>query len=143
MRKSSLFCIVFVLFSLIVLAQKKDTIGLNNAARDLNTALVHKDGHALKRILSRDLSYGHSNGWTETRKALLKNLYNGKLSYAAIVPRSIKVSIEDNMGIVQSKGDYTVIMNEQFLQFKLNVLQVWKWKKNKWILMSRQSVQEQ
>jgi hypothetical protein len=40
--------------------------------------------------LHNDVSYGHSNGWVETKTNIIKNLYNGKLAYKKIDHKDVK-----------------------------------------------------
>lgn len=139
-KNSSLIVIFFMLLSQNVFAQKKDSVSLYQAVVRLHKALVQKDEKTLKNLLSIKLTYAHSNGWVEHRKELIENLFNGTLTYANIELTQTNIAIDVNVGAVRSKGNFDVIMSEKLLHFKLNVLQVWAWKKGKWILMSRQSV---
>ena len=144
MKSSSLIVIFLFLLSQKAFAQqKKDSASLRQAIITLNKALVQKDEKTLNKILSKKLTYAHSNGWIEHKKELIANLFNGKLTYANIELTQTNIAINENVGAVRSKGNFDVIMSEQLLHFKLSVLQVWIWKKGKWILMSRQSVQEE
>jgi hypothetical protein len=126
--------------SLVLNAQHRDSIGLRNAVYRLNLALVRKDKKGIKKLVSKRIKYAHSNGWIETRKEMIDNLYNGTLSYIEINLRETNISINEKTGIVQSKGKYTVMMKEALYDFELKATQVWQWKKGKWILMARQSV---
>ncbi|MCC6186227.1 MAG: nuclear transport factor 2 family protein [Chitinophagaceae bacterium] len=138
--KSSLLFVFLLCFSSIALAQQKDSLGLTNIVLSLNKALIQKDERAIKRMVSKRIKFAHSNGWIETRKEMVDNLYNGTLSYIEIKLREINISINENVGIVQSKGKYTVMMKEHLYDFDLKATQVWQWKRGKWILMARQSV---
>jgi len=141
MNKSSLILVLFLLLSQAIFAQhKKDSTRLHQAVLMLNKALVQKDEQVLNRMLHRHLTYGHSNGWIERKKELIDNLYNGKLTYANIEQTQINIAIDKKVAVVRSKGNFDVIMGEQLLHFKLNILQVWLRKRGKWMLMSRQSV---
>lgn len=122
-------------------AQKADTLSLRQAMNALNKALVLKDTKTLDWLLHERLSYGHSNGWTESKKEVIANLQNGKLSYERIQPLSESMAIDGHTGIVRMKGNFEVLLEAQPIALKLSVLQVWTWKKRKgWVLMSRQSV---
>ena len=57
---------------------------LKEAVIKLDKALIAKDTAVLKQLLHKDLSYGHSNGWVETREDVFKDLVNGKLAYNKI-----------------------------------------------------------
>lgn len=138
--RSSLITVLFFLLVQQAAAQGRDTLGLKQAAHSLNEALVHKDERALKTLLSKSVTYAHSNGWMERKKELIENLFNGKLSYVAIKPWQEQFTVNEQKGLVKSKAEYDVLMSKQLLHFKLDVTQLWQWKKGKWVLMSRQSV---
>jgi hypothetical protein len=63
------------------------------------------------------------------------------LSYKFIKLDKVDATINKKIGVVKSRGTYTVLMGQKLLEFDLSVTQIWEWKKGKWILMSRQSVQ--
>jgi len=132
--------ILLVALSMSVYGQKADTVGLKNAINELNTALLHKDTVALKRMLNDNVTYGHSNGWVETKKEVIEDLYNGKLNYLKIDQGRPSITVEQNFAAVRAIADLEVTMNNSPVQLKLQVLQVWAWKNKRWQLFSRQSV---
>lgn len=73
-----------ILFLLITVGGFTQTAFLINAVAKLDKALVEKDTIVLKQILHNELSYGHSNAWVESKRDLLKKLYNGKITYSKI-----------------------------------------------------------
>jgi len=122
------------------LAQQPDARALAHAVADFDKALLSRDTVALKWIMSDKISYGHSNGWVETKKDVIGDLYNGTLSYKQINPGTPEIITEGNTASVRMMADVDVIMSGKQLQFKLKMLQVWKWENDHWILFARQSV---
>lgn len=142
MMKRYVFFVLFCAISVVALAQKPGTNSLKLAISDLDNALVAKDTIMLRRILSESLSYGHSNGWVETKKELIADLYNGKITYKQVKTDNIEVIIEGSIASVRSVADIDAMMegSPNLLNFKLKVLQVWMWKNEHWELFARQSV---
>jgi ribosomal protein L18E len=136
----SSFLILMLCSSSFLNAQHRDSIGLQEAVYRLNLALVMKNNKAIKKLVSKNIKYAHSNGWMETRKEMLKNLRNGTLTYKSIKLDKIETAIDKKMGLAKSSGKFVVIMKELELAFNLKVTQIWEWKRKKWVLMSRQSV---
>lgn len=126
--------------SFLLRAQYRDSTGLQQAVYRLNLALVQKDKKGIKKLVSQRIQYAHSNGWIETRKEMIKHLRNGTLTYKSIKLDNIETAIDDKMGLAKSSGRFVVIMGNSVLEFQLKVTQIWEWKRNRWILMSRQSV---
>lgn len=121
-------------------AQTADTKSLLSAVADFDNALINADSTALKQLLSDKVSYGHSNGWVETKKEVIADLYNGKLDYKKISASDIEVKTEGSTAWTRMVADIDVLMDGRELNFKLKVLQVWVWKNKRWQLFARQSL---
>ena len=121
-------------------AQGPDVKGLGHSVADLDKALIGKDSVALKWVLSDDVSYGHSNGWVETKREMISDLFNGKLSYNRIVPSKPEIVTNGSVASVRMVADIDVMMEGKPMSFKLKVLQVWVWDNEHWRLFARQSV---
>ena len=57
------------------------TMFVKQAAAKLEKALVAKDTVTLKQLLHKNLSYGHSNGWVQSKEEVVKDLMSGKIIY--------------------------------------------------------------
>jgi hypothetical protein len=77
----ALFIIFLLAVSIPGFAKKANEERLKVAIADFDKALIDKDSIALKRLLSDELSYGHSNAWLENKQEVIADLYNGKLTY--------------------------------------------------------------
>lgn len=78
-------------------------------AVEYHQALVKRDVAVIKNRTSKQLRYGHSNGWVESQKQQLKNLETGYLVY-----HSFK---EDSMSIYLPSKPPEFIINGQLIQF--------------------------
>ena len=121
-------------------AQQPDYASLNHAIADFDKALESRDSVALKWLVSDKISYGHSNGWIETKKELIEDLYNGKLIYKKIAATKPEVKTAGNVAAARSIADIDAVMDGKLMSFKLKVLQVWTWENEHWMLFARQSV---
>ncbi len=132
--------ILFLLISCTVFAQKANTEVLSKAINDFDKALLAKDSVSLKKLLHNNLVYGHSNGWLETKRELIDDLYNGKITYKKILPGHKEMMVEGNTASARMDADIDAEMEGKVFSFKLKVLQVWVWKSGHWELFARQSV---
>jgi hypothetical protein len=121
-------------------AQQPDYASLNHAVADFDKALEGKDSVALKWLLNDKVSYGHSNGWIETKQEVIDDLYNGKLTYKKISATKPDTRISGDVMSARSIADIDAVMNGKLMSFKLKVLQVWVWENEHWTLFARQSV---
>ncbi len=94
----------------------------------------------LKGLLSEQVTYGHSNGWIETKKDVIADLFSGKLTYKKITSENITVASSGTTATARMAASVEIDMSGTPLALKLKVLQVWIWRKNHWELLARQSV---
>lgn len=128
--------ITFLLVSLAASAQSR---GLLPAVAALEQALVAKDTAALSRLLHPALSYGHSNGWVQTRAEVKADLLSGKLQYDTIRSGGTKWWSDGALATVQSQAHIAYRLNGSPGKLELHVLQVWRRTKDGWQLLARQS----
>ena len=136
--KFSLFIALFFL-SVSAVAQV-DSTGLNEAMLRLDKALLEKDTAALRLVLHKDVSYGHSNGWVQTKKNILDDLVSGKLLYTKIETRDLALlAINKKWATAKMITNAEGAVSGTAFNLKLHVMQVWIRLKKGWQLMARQS----
>ena len=131
-----LFIISLLFVSCVSFGQ---TSFLKEAVTKLDKALVDKDTIVLKQILHKELSYGHSNAWVETRKDLMANLFNGKITYNKIETSDLKWVTGKDHANVRSTAEIEYTLDGKEGKLKLHVLQVWVKTNKGWQLLARQS----
>ena len=129
--------VIFLLFvSFCGFAQ---TSYLKDAAAKLDKALLEKDTATIKQLLHKDASFGHSNGWVETKGDVIRDLVSGKLAYHKIENKDVNWKANKDWASMRSTTEVKFMVNGTEGELKLHVLQVW-WKTNKgWQLLARQS----
>jgi hypothetical protein len=105
----------------------------------LDEALVKKDTVVLNRLLHEKLSYGHSNGWIETKKDVIGDLFNGKLSYTMIDSKQLSFDFSNDITIVRAESKIKYVLDGREGELKLHVMQVWMRVGYQWQLIGRQS----
>jgi hypothetical protein len=139
------------------------------ARKSLDKALITRDTVALKKLLNDHVLYGHSNGWIESKKHVIEDLYNGKLIYKSIQDLGYYGTggkVEKNSLWIDTRptdkdslykdhflGGFTrravtitsiydvdVVVEGKQIQLRLSVMQVWQKKGKHWRLIARQSV---
>lgn len=138
--------LLIILFSLMFVcsyAQQTDEEKLVITVKEFHLALVNKNTVSINQQTDKVLSYGHSNGWVETKADVIKDLETGYISYQAIKEDSILVAINGNMANVRFLADISATSKGVTSNFKLRVLEVWVKKSNRWVLFARQGVKVQ
>ena len=135
-----LLTILLLFISIGVFAQKPEEKNLGEATAILHKALVDKDTVKLDNMLLDGVTYGHSNGWIQSKREVIGDMYNGKLTYKSINAESDILQVEGETGIVRTEMEVRLVMEGKALELKLKVLEVWLWENKHWKLFARQSV---
>ena len=117
-----------------------DSVGLKNAMQQLDKALLQKDETVLKSVLHKDLSYGHSNGWIQSKSDILNDFTSGKLTYNKIENNSSAIIvITKEYATVKTNTNAEGVVNGTAFNLKLHIMQFWIKTKKGWQLIARQS----
>lgn len=133
--------IAFLLASVSALAQTDET-KLTSTLKAFHQDLVKKNTVSLNQQTDKALSYGHSNGWVETKAELLDHLTNGVIRYNSFSEDSINVVINGTMAHARFIADINATMNGVDYTFSLRVLEVWVKKGKRWVLFARQAIRK-
>ncbi|MBK7309045.1 MAG: nuclear transport factor 2 family protein [Chitinophagaceae bacterium] len=136
--KSSLTILFFFLVAFA--SAQTDEEKLVTTVKEFHQALVNKNTVSINQQTDKALSYGHSNGWVESKTDIIKDLETGYISYQSFKEDSITVAINGNMANVRFVADITATMKATTTTFHLKVLEVWVKKGKRWVLFARQAV---
>ena len=129
------------MFFVAVYAQTTEENKLTATVKEFHQALVQKNIVSLNQQMDNALSYGHSNGWIQTKADVIKDFERGYISYQSFKEDSITVSMNDNMANVRFVADITATVNGTTVNnYHLRVLEVWAKKGKRWVLFARQAV---
>jgi len=121
-------------------AQTKEEDKLTATIKAFHAALEKGNTVSINQQTDKALSYGHSNGWVETKTEMLDNLKSGYLKYNSFAMDSLGFSINGNMVNARFVADINVTMKGATATYHLKVLEVWVKKSNRWVLFARQAV---
>ena len=133
---------VLCLIALTASAQTPQDQEVWNNVEALNTAVfVSKDPLVLSRLVSENLSYGHSNGNLENKAEMASNAASNKATYRDIVTEKLGVSITGNTAIARHLFNATQTDKDgKESLLRIGILQVWLKSGNQWTLAARQAV---
>ena len=120
----------------------EDSVTTMHICNQLDDALIKKDTTTLKLLLHRELSFGHSNGWIETKASLLKDLPASKVDYNQFqrlnncVIRPITEQLRMVRRDIKASGTY----KGKAFEVNLRVMEIWLYEQERWQLVARQSV---
>ena len=133
-----IFVAIFVSISSLVFAQ--DTVQLKKVTELFNNALLTKDTNLIKQLVHKQISYGHSNGWLQTKQDLITDFATGKIEYTKIEEGEKFFTKTKQAIAVRNISKVEGVVNGYVFSMSLQVLQVWKKVKKNWVLLARQSV---
>ena len=134
------FLTIILLFTSWIVFAQVDSVELKNAMQKLDNALMEKDSLVLAAVLHKNISYGHSNGWVQTKKDLWEDFVSGKLVYQKIENNSIMIAaMNKKWATVRMNTAAEGAVNGKSFNMTLHVLQVWMKTKKGWQLFARQS----
>lgn len=123
-------------------AQTADETKLLATVKEFHQALVKQNTVSINQQTDKALSYGHSNGWIQSKKDLIKDFERGYISYQSFKEDSITVGINENVANVRFVADIAATLNGTTAvnNYRLKVLEVWVKKSKRWVLFARQAV---
>jgi hypothetical protein len=131
-------CFLIILF-FVSCSGFSQTSFLKDAMVKLDRALVQKDTVTLKQLLHKDVTYGHSNGWVQTKTDVINDLVSGKLVYTKIESKDLAWTVSKDWTAVRSSTKVEANLNGNKLELNLHVLEVWQKTNKGWQLIARQS----
>ena len=135
--------IITLFFTNLVVVGQVDSIALKDAMKKLDKALLEKDATTLKAVLHKDLSYGHSNGWIQSKDDIMNDFASGKLNYNKIENNSSAIiKISKKYATVKTNANAEGSVNGTAFKLTLHIMQFWIKTKNGWQLIARQSAKQ-
>lgn len=134
-----LFIIALLLNAFAVKAQTEEE-KLTAAIKSFHQALVEKNTVSINQQTDKALSYGHSNGWVETKADVIKDLETGYLSYQRYHEDSLTITLNGSMANARFVADIEAVLNGKPVSNHLKVLEVWVKKGKRWLIFARQAV---
>lgn len=135
-----IFLYIAVLFISASAFAQTDEEKLTLTLKEFHQALVNKNTVSINQQTDKALSYGHSNGWAQTKAELIKDFETGKISYQSYKEDSINITINGAMANVRFIANIDATLNGNSGNFHLKVLEVWVKKSKRWVLFARQAV---
>ena len=131
---------ILLLFIAVCCNAQTDEEKLTTTSKEFHQAMINKNTVSINQQTDKALSYGHSNGWVETKAEMIKNLETGYIVYHSYKVDSITITMNGNMANARFVADINATMKGATANFHLKVLEVWVKKGRRWVLFARQAV---
>lgn len=124
----------------LTFAQSKPTNEVATAVSQLTKAMIDADSVLLDKLTNDSLSYGHSGGTIEGKRAFMDKLISGKSDFVAIDITDQTVYVSGKTAIVRHNLHAKTNDKGVSGEVHLKVLLVWQKEKGIWKLLARQAV---
>jgi hypothetical protein len=131
------FCILHFTFSF---AQDNSKMEVMMKMSELRSGLLSKDSISLSKLLSNDVTYGHTNGLIQTKAELIHDLMTKVQDYKSIAPSDMNIRVYGNTAVVNINVGVKMEYNAKPLEMNMHVVLVWIKNNGNWELVARQSV---
>jgi hypothetical protein len=144
--KPAFFLILLLTTSTLAVARPNhtgaasDSVAVAQAVESLRRAMIDADKPALDRLLSDQLSYGHSGGAIETKTAFIESLLTGISDFVTIDLSVQTINIVDRTAVVRHQLAAATSNRGVAATVSLSVVLVWIRQGNQWKLLVRQAV---
>ncbi|HVX48954.1 MAG TPA: nuclear transport factor 2 family protein [Chitinophagaceae bacterium] len=137
--KKLLILLLCSVISCSLYAQTKDEQAVAERMQCLHDALLKPDSSVLAGLADDNLTYGHSKGLIEDKKAFIEDLLTGKTVFHTLTFTEQTIKITGNNALVRNRFIGEVTSNNTLKQVDLIVLLVWRKQKGEWKLLARQA----
>lgn len=140
MNKIFSFILFFCLPAIAANAQPKTEKEVASAVTFLYKAMIDADKNSLENLAADELSYGHSSGKVDDKKAFVEGVTKGSFDFLTIDISDQIIKLVGKIAIVRHIFSSGVLNNGNPDSLKLAILLVWKKQKGNWKLLARQAV---
>lgn len=116
---------------------KKEEV--TKAVESLNEALVNPEKKKLKRITSKNLTYGHSSGILENQSEFINALLNGPFDFLSIATSQDQIIIYDDTAIARHIMTAKGANNGEPVDVNIGIMLVFQKRDGQLFLLARQA----
>src|SRR5438128_9705838 len=120
-----LFFLIALAFVTTVLLAQGEEAKLTMTIKEFHQSLVNKNVTSINQQTDKALSYGHSNGWVETKTDMIKDLETGYIVYHSYKEDSLNIKMDGTMANARFVADISATLRGNTTNFHLKVLEVW------------------
>jgi ketosteroid isomerase-like protein len=135
-----LVTIPLLICSQMIFAQSKNEKAVAVAVEQLTKAMTDADKTALENLADDQLSYGHSSGHIDDKKAFVDKIVSGKSDFVSIDLAEQTITISGKVAIVRHILNAKTNDGGKPGEVHLKVMLVWQKQGGQWKLLARQAV---
>jgi ketosteroid isomerase-like protein len=136
------------LFSGCVIAAPSTNASTNASSNDqdvaqavdhLTDAMLHKNIAQLRALTAESLTYGHSSGKIQDKKAFIDDIETGKSAFKTLEMQNQTISVSGDVALVRHHFSGQAIKGNDVVPTEIENFQIWQKQDGKWLLVGRQA----
>lgn len=118
---------------------KMSANSIEAAVENLRVAMLTADNEMLDEIVSKDVSFGHSNGLIQTKGEFISNLIKKVEVFNTLELTGRDIRVVGDVALERHTFDADLVFDGKRFTVSLGVLQTWKKEDGRWKLLARQA----
>ncbi|WP_144430994.1 nuclear transport factor 2 family protein, partial [Pseudomonas syringae pv. coryli] len=102
-------------------------------------AMLHKDIAQLNALTAENLTYGHSSGTIQDKKAFIADLETGKSAFNTLQMLNQKITLSGDVALVRNHFSAEAVNSGKVVPTEIENFQIWQKQKGQWLLIGRQA----
>ncbi len=99
----------------------------------------HKDIASLNALTAENLTYGHSSGNIQDKKAFIADIETGKSAFKELKMLNQKITMPGDVALVRNHFSAQAINSGKLTPTEIENFQIWQKQNGKWLLIGRQA----
>jgi ketosteroid isomerase-like protein len=120
-------------------AQATDETDVAQAVDKLTQAMWHKDIAQLQALTADNLTYGHSSGNIQDKKAFIADIETGKSAFNRLEMQKQQVTLSGDTALVRNHFSAEAVNSGKVVPTEIENFQIWQKQDGKWLLIGRQA----
>ncbi|WP_312272312.1 nuclear transport factor 2 family protein [Pseudomonas sp.] len=120
-------------------ATSSDETAVAEAVDKLTQAMWHKDIAGLNALTAENLTYGHSSGNIQDKKAFIADIETGKSAFKELKMLNQKITMSGDVALVRNHFSAQAINSGKLTPTEIENFQIWQKQNGEWLLIGRQA----
>ncbi|EJM96433.1 hypothetical protein PMI34_00540 [Pseudomonas sp. GM74] len=109
------------------------------AVDHLTQAMLHKDIPELNALTAENLTYGHSSGKIQDKKAFIADIETGKSAFKTLEMQNQTITVSGDVALVRHHFSAQALKGTEVVPTEIENFQIWQKQDGKWLLVGRQA----
>jgi ketosteroid isomerase-like protein len=109
------------------------------AVDHLTQAMLHKDIPQLQALTANNLTYGHSSGKIQDKKAFIADIETGKSAFKTLEMQNQTITLSGDTALVRHHFSAQALKGTEVIPTEIENFQIWQKQDGKWLLVGRQA----